>query len=116
MSKSNIIKFPKVGRVNLERPPTPPPKQTANAESKSLKPADDKGGFSAAVIRWVWVAVVLCWSLVKWIVSIDVFFQFGRMIYYWDDPEIHSTLTFIIHFSVLVALTYFVSVFKPKGI
>ena len=70
----------------------------------------------APVVKAVWVVVVLVWPLLKWIVSIDVFFQFIRMVYHWNTPGVFAGWTFLAHFAVLVALTYFVSIYKPKGI
>jgi hypothetical protein len=54
--------------------------------------------------------------LLKWVVSIEVFYQGVRAVYYWSDPAVHAGWTFFAHFAGLTALTYFVSVFKPKGV
>ncbi|EIJ6557039.1 KleE stable inheritance protein [Vibrio fluvialis] len=116
MSKSNIIKFPKAGPTN-SGPPDPQPKVHTNQEPRKPQSNPTKGGgVLAAILRWVWVAVVLVWPLLKWIISIEVFFQGIRAVYYWNDPTIHAGWTFLAHFTVLTALTYFVSVFKPKGV
>ncbi|ADP99954.1 MULTISPECIES: KleE stable inheritance protein [Pseudomonadota] len=116
MSKSNIIKFPKAGPTD-SGPPDPQPK--AQAKQQPSKPQSNPkkgGGFLAAILRWVWIGVVLVWPLLKWVISIDVFFQGVRAVYYWDDPTVHAGWTFLAHFAVLTVLTYFVSVFKPKGV
>lgn len=113
MSKSNIIKFPKRGHIGS----MPPPKEHDGKQpvKPQSKPKKD-GGVLAAIVRWIWVAVVLVWPVLKWIVSIEVFFQVVRTFYYWNNPEVHAGWTFLAHFSVLLILIYFVSVFKPKGI
>ena len=54
--------------------------------------------------------------VLKWLVSIEVFFQFIRMIYHWNTPGVYAGWTFLLHFAVLTALTYFVSIYKPKGL
>ncbi|AFJ03874.1 KleE protein (plasmid) [Methylophaga frappieri] len=116
MSKSNIIKFPKAGPTD-SGPPDPQPK--AQASQQPRKPQSDPtkgGGVLAAILRWVWIAVVLVWPLLKWVISIDVFFQGIRAVYYWNDPAVHAGWTFLAHFAVLTLLTYFVSVYKPKGV
>lgn len=71
--------------------------------------------FLAGLLKGVWVVVVLVWPLLKWLASIEVFFQLIRMIYLWNTPGTHAVWTFAGHFALLAALTYFVSVFKPKG-
>jgi hypothetical protein len=73
-------------------------------------------GFFAAVVKAVWVMAVLFWPLLKWVVSIEVVFQMLRMAYYWNTPGVHAGWTFLLHFTGFVALTYFVSAYRPKGI
>ena len=92
--------------------------KTGQATSNIIKPAPaaPRRGLFAPVVKAVWVVVVLVWPLLKWIVSIDVFFQFIRMVYHWNTPGVLAGWTFLAHFAVLVALTYFVSIYKPKGI
>lgn len=116
MSKSNIIKFPKAGPTD-SGPPEPQSKaQVKQQPSKSQSNPKKGGGFLAAILRWVWIGVVLVWPLLKWVISIDVFFQGVRAVYYWGDPAVNAGWTFLAHFAVLTVLTYFVSVFKPKGV
>lgn len=88
-------------------------------------PMPDKasGGFyakgkslPAALVRFVWVVTVLVWPVLKWVLSIEVFFQLLRAFYYWDDPGSYAGWTFLMHFAALTAVTYFVSFFKPKGL
>lgn len=108
---SNIIKFP---RSEQAGPVAPVP---AAVPVEATKVSNAKGkGFLAGVLRFVWVAVVLVWPVLKWLVSIEVFFQFVRMVYHWNTPGIYAGWTFLLHFAVLTALTYFVSIYKPKGI
>lgn len=108
---SNIIKFPRDDQTDLVvvEPVAAPvkPTQVLNAKGKA---------FLAGLLRFVWVAVVLVWPVLKWVVSIEVFFQFIRMFYYWGTPGVYAGWTFLLHFAVLTALTYFVSIFKPKGL
>ena len=58
--------------------------------------------------------VALVWPLLKWVVAIDVTWQFARMLYFWQTPGVHAGWTFLAHFAVLVALTYLVGVDRPK--
>ena len=108
---SNIIKFPR----NEQAEPVAP--MEAVASVKPVKVSNAKGkAFLAGVLRFVWIAVVLVWPVLKWLVSIEVFFQFLRMVYHWNTPGEYAGWTFLLHFAVLTALTYFVSIYKPKGI
>ncbi|MDF7677069.1 KleE stable inheritance protein [Neisseriaceae bacterium ESL0693] len=72
--------------------------------------------FLGSVLRFVQITVVLIWPILKWIVSIEVFFQFIRMIYHWNTPDIYAGWVFLLHFSILIFLTYFVSTYEPKGL
>ncbi len=109
---SNIINFPR-----LTKPPHPEPvgQPQANAPPPAL-PEQQVRGFVAALIRFVWVVTVLVWPILKWLAAFEVFFQFVRMLYHWNTPGVYAGWAFLMHFGALTALTYFVSVYKPKGI
>ena len=68
------------------------------------------------VLRVIWLLVALTWPLVSWVGSIYVFFQFLRMLYYWSAPGSYAGWSFLAHFSVLVVLICFITMYKPKGI
>lgn len=106
---SKIIKFPTGGPVH------PVPDAAIPAQSKS-DPNPKGKAFLAGILRFVWVVTVLFWPVLKWIVSLDVLFQAVRMVYYWNTPGIYAGWTFLFHFGVLTALTYYVSIYQPKGI
>lgn len=103
---TNIIKFPRQVKAVAEV------KQPAVAAT----PKAAGRGVGAAVIKGIWVLTVLVWPILKWVVSIDCVFQFARMMYHWNTPGVHAGFTFLAHFAVLTALTYFVSIYKPKGL
>lgn len=108
---SKVIKFP--GSEQAEPVATVP----VAAPDKQAKVSSGKGkAFLAGVLRFFWIGVVLVWPVLKWLASIEVFFQFIRMIYHWNTPGVYAGWTFLLHFAVLTALTYFVSVYKPKGL
>jgi hypothetical protein len=74
------------------------------------------GGVLGKLVRVVWVATVLVWPVIKRVLSFDVLFQLFRMLYHWSTPGAYAPWTFFLHFSVLVVLTCFVSLYKPRGI
>ena len=109
---TNIIKFPKATRSRPQTTEaTSPP--VAKAEVKAAKSGS---GFLHALLKGVWVLTAVCWPVLKWIVSLDCVFQLVRMIYHWNTPGTYAGWNFLLHFSVLCALTYYVAVHKPKGL
>lgn len=102
---TNIIKFPAVSQ----------PTDEVHKQATSLSFRARIVGLGARIIKVIWVAIVLVWPLLKWIVSIDVSIQAVRMMYYWNTPGMYAAWTFLLHFAVLTGLTYFVSLYKPKG-
>jgi hypothetical protein len=99
---SKIIQFPTV----VERPPKMQPVPAPLAQC----------GIFADVVKVLWIVAVLVWPMLRWIVALDVVFQFLRMLWHWHTPGIHAGWIFLLHFGVLTALTYFVSLYKPKEI
>lgn len=79
----------------------------------------DKTGFLAGVfagvVRAAWVFLVLAWTPLKWVFSVEVFYRLIVALYHWDTPGSTAGWTFIAHFVVLTGLTYFVSIYKPKN-
>lgn len=103
---TNIIKFPRQAGVAIEVKP----------KATALSPKAEQPYVGAVVVKGVWVFAVLVWPILKWIVALDCVFQIARTIYHWDTPGVYAGWTFMLHFSVLTALTYFVSIYKPRGI
>ncbi|MCG5075842.1 hypothetical protein L5014_21110 [Paraburkholderia sp. RG36] len=68
------------------------------------------------MVKAVWIVTVLLWPFARWIIGIEVGFQFFRMLWYWHTPGVHAGWTFLLHFGVLTALTYFIAFYKPKGL
>lgn len=96
----HIIKFPKKAETIVA--PIPPAKP-------------QKLGFIGGVIYFIWLVTVLVWPVLRWVIAMEVLFQFVRMIWFWDAPEVNAGWTFLLHFTAFSALTYFVGVFEPKG-
>ena len=105
---ATIIKFPSHGDTFKGAPVRDPSKPGGVIKSKAA-------AVIAGLWRFVWVLFVLLWPIVGWVFSIEVFFQFLRMLYYWNTPAIHAGWTFLIHFSALAVLTYMVGFYRPKG-
>lgn len=105
---TNIIKWPKGNDVAND---LPPPKA-------ALRPVDNAKARAIVLgaVRGVWLIIVLVWPLLRWLVSLDVLFQLIRMVYHWNTPGVYAGWTFLLHFAVLTALTYFVSVYMPPDI
>lgn len=68
------------------------------------------------LVRTIWAVTVLVWPVLRWVLSFEVLFQMVRMFYYWNTPGVYAGWTFLLHFAVLTAITYFVSAYTPKGL
>lgn len=101
---SNIIKFPKA----IEQTAAPEPVRSAPAKAPGA-------GLLAGLDKFVWVVTVLLWPILKWVLSIATSFQFVRMLYHWNTPGVYAGWTFLAYFAVLTAITYYVSIYRPKG-
>lgn len=106
----NIIKFPQKDDQAGKQASVP----THDPTRESVKPTRIKIVLDK-MLSFIWVMTVLVWPLFRWVLSIEVFFQMLRMIYHWNTPGVYAGWTFLLHFSVLVALTYFVCFFRLKG-
>jgi len=60
--------------------------------------------------------MVVLWPILSKILALDCLIQFFIAMYHWDDAPFRGCLTFGIHFAALTALTYFVAVYKPRGL
>lgn len=91
-------------------------KAAAAAPAAPAAPASRLKKVLPAISRAAWTATVLMWPVLRWVVSIDVFIRLLVMLYQWDAPESYAGWTFLLHAAVLVALTCYVSIYKPPGI
>lgn len=107
---NNVYKFPgsEDSRAAVKAPPKPEPVKAPH------KPRATKKVFSGCV-KVLWLMVVLVWPFLRWIMALDVVFRGLLMVWHWDTPGSHAGWTFLLHFAALVAVTSFVSVFKPKA-
>ena len=70
----------------------------------------------AGAVRTVWVLLVLVWTPLKWILSLEVLYRLLVAIYHWETVGSTAGWTFLAHFAMFSAITYFVSVYRPKGL
>ena len=101
---TKVIKFP-APRLKREAPAAPWTHGAGQADGEQASQA----------YKALWVVAVLLWPLLKYVVILDCTFQFFRMLWYWNTPGTFAGFRFLLHFAVLVGLTWFVSVHKPKG-
>jgi hypothetical protein len=103
---AKIIKFPKQPSTTEKLDPV----------LKSPELNKVKSSFGSSIIKIIWAFSVLVWPILKWVISIDCAFQFIRMLYFWNTAGHYAGAVFLLHFFVLTFLTYFVTIYKPKGI
>lgn len=84
--------------------------------SKGPRPEHDAGAVVSVIIKIVWVATVLIWPILKWVMVSDCVIQLIKMMYHWNTPGRHAGLVFLLHFLVFTASAYFVGAYKPKGL
>ena len=101
---TKVIKFP-APRLKREAHAALPMHGAGQADGEQANP----------VHKALWVVTVLLWPLLKYVVILDCVFQFFRMLWYWNTPGTFAGFKFLLHFAVLVGLTWFVSVHEPKG-
>lgn len=70
----------------------------------------------AALQKFLWTIVVLCWPLLSKTLIADVLFQLLRAMLYWSKPDVHAGWTFIFHLGMLSGLTYFVAFGDPARV
>lgn len=66
-----------------------------------------------SIIVTIQIILAIFWIPIKWVLSIDCFFQLLRMLYYWNTPGIHAGWMFLMHFALLTALMIFITSSKP---
>lgn len=87
------------------------------AEPKKTIPKEKtKTSVKNTFVNGIWVLLVLIWPILKWVIAIDCVIQLGRALFGWDSNGIAAVFPFITHFTSFVALTYFVTIFKPKNL
>ena len=101
---SKIIKFPSVHNPSVS---------PIHSNVENITAGKGKR-LSTFLLRFIWVVTVLVWPVLKWILSIEVFYRLIRMWYHWNTPDVYVGWTFLSHFLVLTALTYYVSIYKPR--
>lgn len=66
-------------------------------------------------MRVVWTLAVLFWPLLRFVLAVACVYRLAAMVYFWDTPGTYAGFMFLLHFAGLTAMTYFVSIYKPKG-
>lgn len=101
---TNVVPFPIRHRINrIADPPAILPPKIAEAS------AMDK------IIAVVWGITALCWTVMRFIIPLVVFWQFLRMLWFWDTPGVHAGWNFLAYFAGYTALYYFVAIYRPKA-
>ena len=101
MAKINI--FPNGSSINKN----PVTQKSSPLKMNWLKP------IYRSIIFIIQIVLAIFWIPIKWILSIDCFFQLLRMMYYWNTPGIHAGWTFLMHFALLTTLMIFITSSKP---
>lgn len=108
---NNVYKFPGRSGVQLPHSPKadPTPAQAPSGQGPVKK-------LLSGVVTALWFVLALVWPVLRWVIALDIVFRGAAMVWHWDTPGTYAGWTFAAHFAVFVVLTFFVSVFKPKGV
>lgn len=102
---NNVIPFPIRRRIN--RIADPPSLAILSSVEAS---AMDK------IIAVVWSITAFCWGFLRFIIPLVVFWQFLRMLWFWNTPGVHAGWNFLAYFAGYTALYYFVAFYRPKAL
>ena len=102
---TNVIPFPIRRRIARIADP-PPILPVTIAEASAL----DK------IIAVVWGITAFCWTFMRFIIPLVVFWQFLRMMWFWNTPGVHAGWNFLAYFAGYTALYYFVAFYRPKAL
>lgn len=112
-----IIQFPGKFKQPPPRPQQQAPKRAAPRPGGACGKPKAKEGIANKAIRLVlsviWCLCMLTWPLPQWVLSMDVFFQFLRMLYYSTTPGMHAGWTFTMHFAFMIGFYFFIFFYKP---
>lgn len=107
---SKIIVFPKTPVARpIPCPPTTAVSLPSPAPSASTGGMGKKKPYHRRVACGAWMAAVLVWPLLKWLLAVDVAVKFIEAVMFWHEPGRHAGLVLLAHFGVLTAMTYYVS-------
>ncbi|MFY1070592.1 KleE stable inheritance protein [Pseudomonas juntendi] len=112
---SNVYKFPRSNVAPVEqRNVDEVSSQIPDPARAAAGPAGLRKFWSGAV--WVlWFVVSAVWPVLRWFIALDVVFQGVRMAWYWEAPGVYAGWAFLAHFTLFVALTYFVVSYNPRA-
>ncbi len=82
------------------------PVENENRVSKDLS--------TSIIVQLVWALTVMIWPLLRWVLALDVTLQLFRVLILSMHKGWYVDWVLIEHFMFFVALTYFVSVYKPR--
>jgi hypothetical protein len=102
---AKIFKFPDVGKWSVHQ----------DQVDRSVTPIRNWAkSIFFSLVSVIWIILATFWTPIRWIISIEVFFQLVRMLYYWDTPGVHNVWLFLLHFGVLTVLTFFMASYKLR--
>jgi hypothetical protein len=115
MKSAKLYQFPRHGQSA----------SIAIVQPEEIKTQNQKGSIKTpliagwkSIMSWiiglVWLLLGMFWPLLNWIITMDVFFQLLRAVYYSNTP-VHATLQAAIHGFVYILLSLFVYLYRPKA-
>lgn len=104
---AKVYKFPGVGKNR----PLMNKNRTYESDKKYTKL---NTSYIQNLLYVIWIVLATCWFFVKWLMALDVLYQFLRAIYYSGTPGMFAGWYALFHFGVFIAITYFVEFYGPR--
>jgi hypothetical protein len=109
---TKILQFPRGGN-------SPTTSENSASDGSAMAPPQRKdtkaASFTKGMIKGLWLLTGLMWPLLRRVFALDLVFQFVRMLWHWNTPDLHAGWTFMLHFALFCTLYYFVAVYEPEG-
>lgn len=103
---AKVYKFPDIGK---------------DTKPEAAVTSDSRNRFAALaaialprIVYVVWITIVIIWPFLKWIIALDVLYQFCRALYFWSTPGMLAGWYALFHSGVFIAVTYFVEFYGPR--
>ena len=102
MEMTNIIQFPE--KLKQNRPEALPCQSTSHKRKKV-------GTAFKYLFIFIQTVLVLLWPIIRWLVYLDLFFYFLKMIMHTNN---HAGFDFMLHYPIVLSGILFVFLYRPN--
>lgn len=106
---TNVIKFPHAETRN-DQSVAKPAAETSPVQNKNLLRRTGH-----ALLNTLYFLFIMLWTPLRIVLALNVVWQFGKMLYHWNDGALAAMLPFVVSFALLTALTFLRANWKFRG-